>query len=67
VIEIVALVFQRVKSFVVNFPPASPGFHDLVDIAFAQFQKGHPGKTLDPSFAVFFMVEEVDPDISIPD
>ncbi len=49
--KVVALVFERIERFVLDFPAASAYEHDVLHVFVVQLQIGHPAKA--SGFAVF--------------
>ncbi|MCF8248059.1 MAG: hypothetical protein K9J46_23075 [Saprospiraceae bacterium] len=53
VLKIVVLIFERIESFILKLPPATPHPHYFIDIGFGQFDTAYPGKYLDFPFFSF--------------
>ena len=39
------MIFQGIKGLILDAPTGRPGFHDVVDIVFGNFQVGYPTET----------------------
>ena len=61
VLEVVALVFQRVERLIFNAPPRSSAPHELIHRAFIDPQVGDPTKVLDLVLNLLPTLQEVDP------
>ena len=58
-LEMVALILERVESFVFDLPAASSSSHYFLDGARFQRQVGDPGPACDFSFLVGLLVKQV--------
>ena len=60
VLEVVALVFQRIECLIFNAPPRSPASHDLINGPLVHTQIGDPTKVLDLASDSFPALQKVD-------
>src|SRR5262245_9596117 len=65
VLEVIALIFQRVERFIFNAPPRSRPLHDAVNCAFVDAQVSDPTEMLDFTLYRLPALDEVDPQIGI--
>ena len=65
VLEVVALVFQRIERLIFNAPPRSTTPHDLIHRAFIDPQVGDPTEMLHLVAVPLPTLQEVDPQIGI--
>ena len=65
VLEMVALIFQRIERFIFDAPPRSGTLHEPINRALVDAQVGHPTEMLDFALYRFPTLNEVDPQRSI--
>src|SRR2546429_7181516 len=65
VLEVVALIFQRIECLIFDAPPRSPAPHELIPGAFIDAQVGDPAKVLDRVPVSLPTLQEVDPQIGM--
>jgi hypothetical protein len=52
-LEVIALVFERIERLIFDAPPRSPASHELIHGAFIDAQVGDPAKVLDLAITGF--------------
>src|SRR5687767_6229134 len=67
VLEVIALVFQRVERLIFNAPPCAPTPHELINRALIDAQVGNPTKVLDRVLGLVPLpaLQKVDPQVGI--
>src|SRR5215471_3078613 len=67
VLEVIALVFQRVERLIFDAPPRSSASHELIHRAFVDTQVGDPTKVLDLVLGLVPLpaLQKVDPEVSM--
>ena len=64
--EVVALIFQGIEYFILDFPSTTTASHHLIDIATAQFYRSDPRAGFGFAFlGIFFIIQKIDPKVSI--
>ena len=60
-LEVIALVFQRVERLIFNAPPSSRPLHNAVNCALVDAQVRDPTEMLDLALHRFPALDEIDP------
>ena len=61
VLEVIALIFQRIECLIFNLPPRPSSAHQGIDVALAHPQVRHPTKVLDSVSAHLPVLNEINP------
>lgn len=59
VLEVIALVLERVESFILDLPAPASATHDRLDCAGIERQVGDPGPARDLAALVGLLIEQV--------
>src|SRR5215475_10386617 len=64
-LEVIALVFERIDRLIFDPPPRSPASHNLIHRAFGHAEVGDPTEVLDLAMDGFPALQKVDPEVGI--